>query len=147
MLIEKIYQDMMQARKDNNAVAKNLLVTLYSEASMVGKNKRNGPSTDEEVVAVVKKFLNNSAEFISLMESRGMSAEIQHQESAILNLYIPQQMDREALQKAVEDVILSSGIKTPDPKSMGVVMAKLKELFNGQYDGKMASEVVKSALI
>ena len=39
MLIEKLFVDMIAARKGNDPVAKSLLVTLYSEANMVGKNR------------------------------------------------------------------------------------------------------------
>ena len=61
-MIGKIRDDMITARKGDDPVAKSLLVTLYSEASRVGKDKRNGDPTDEEVVAVVKKFAANAEE-------------------------------------------------------------------------------------
>ena len=41
LLIEKLRQDMIAARKGSDTVTKSLLVTLYSEAQMVGKNRRN----------------------------------------------------------------------------------------------------------
>ena len=61
-LLAKLKADSLQARKDGNKVAANLLVTLVSEATMVGKNAGNRDSTDEEVQRVVKKFLDNTIE-------------------------------------------------------------------------------------
>ena len=55
LLIEKLRQDMIAARKGSDTVTKSLLVTLYSEAQMVGKNRRNGDTTDDECIAVIKK--------------------------------------------------------------------------------------------
>ena len=60
LLIEKLRQDMIAARKGSDTVTKSLMVTLYSEAAMVGKNKRNGDTTDDEAVAVIKKLLRPS---------------------------------------------------------------------------------------
>ena len=61
-MMQKLFTDMIAARKGDNAVAKSLLVTLYSEAARVGKDRRNGDTTDEEVIAVVKKFAANAEE-------------------------------------------------------------------------------------
>ena len=56
-MLEQIKGAMFSARKARtDKVLSDLLTTLYSEAAMVGKTKRNGESTDEEVLAVVKKF-------------------------------------------------------------------------------------------
>ena len=62
MLIEKIKEDSLRARKDRNTWKANLLTTLYAEASMIGKNKGNRVSTDEETTAVITKFLKNAQE-------------------------------------------------------------------------------------
>ena len=48
---------MISARKGTDVTVKNLMVTLYSEALMVGKNKRNEEPTDEEVVGVIFNFI------------------------------------------------------------------------------------------
>jgi uncharacterized protein YqeY len=146
MLIEKIYTDMNAARKSTDTVAKNLLVTLYSEAMMVGKNKRNGVTTDEETVAVVKKFIGNTQEVIAILETRGLSAEQQVHEKTILEGYVPTQMTPDNIKSAVMTIMTELGVISPNQKMVGQVMAQLKSRYNGQYDGKAASEIVKSLL-
>jgi len=141
MLIEQIREDMNRARKGDDAVAKSLLVTLYSEAQMVGKNKRNGATTDEEVLGVVRKFSANAEETRRLLEARGQSTLAQSRELALLAAYMPQQMAESELEAAVRKIVAEQNLT--GAKAMGTVMAGLKEAYSGQYDGRVASSVVK----
>lgn len=144
MLMEKIRTDMITARKGSDTVARSLLITLYSEAQAVGKNKRNGDTTDEEVVAVVKKFKANLVETVQLLTARTQDATAQQHELVILENYLPRQMTESELRTVVEQIVTDLGVS--GAKSMGQVMAALKEGHAGTYDGKLASQVVKTVL-
>jgi uncharacterized protein YqeY len=144
MLIEKIRNDMMAARRGNDHVAKSLLVTLYSEASMVGKNKRNGDTTDEETIVMVRKFAANTEETLRLLIERGQPADAQRRELEILGTYLPQQLTEAELSKAIADIVALQPEKSS--KVMGRVMSELKTRHGATYDGKLASELVKLAL-
>ena len=144
MLIKQIYDDMIAARKGSDAVTKSLMVTLYSEAAMVGKNKRNGDTTDDECIAVIKKFAANAEETRRLLAERGQDCSAQVREIEILECYLPQQLDHKGLDAVVHMII--HDMKLEGPKAMGTVMAELKKGYSGRYDGKMASDLVKAAL-
>jgi uncharacterized protein len=144
MLIHKIRDDMITARKGDDAVAKSLLVTLYAEAAMVGKNKRNGDTTDEEVISTIKKFAANTEETIRLLAERGQPTDAQQRELAILHTYLPRQMSRDELAEAIAAIVAEQPEKSP--KIMGKVMGELKARFGATYDGKLASELVKAVL-
>lgn len=144
MLIERIRDDMIAARKGTDPVAKSLLVTLYAEATRVGKDKRNGATTDDECVAVIRKFSANSEETIQLLTSRGHNTQTQQQELSILQAYLPQQMTEQELAAAIEMIIRSQPER--NSKIMGKVMAELKAQYGASYDGKIASQLVKAAL-
>ena len=144
MLIDQIREDMIAARKGTDAVAKSLLVTLYSEATRVGKDKRNGATTDEEAVAVIRKFLANSEETARLLQARGKPVSEQIREQEILKAYLPTQMTEQALTQAVREIVAELNVS--GAKAMGAVMAELKARHAGAYDGKLASQVVKSVL-
>lgn len=144
MLIEQIRADMMRARKGDDTVAKSLLVTLFAEAQMVGKNKRNGVTTDDEVVAMVRKFSANTEETQRLLVARGQDATTQARELEILAMYLPKQLTRDELMAAIAQIVADQPEKSP--KIMGKVMAELKARYGAAYDGKMASELVKAAL-
>lgn len=135
---------MIQARQTGSGVAKSLLVTLFAEATRVGKDKRNGATTDEECVAVVRKFIANAVETRQLLVDRGQDVSNQDQELELLNAYMPQQLDQDQLKVIVLELINKQNLQ--GPRAMGQIMAALKANYNGQYDGRMASDLVKQIL-
>lgn len=141
MLMEKIREAMLTARKGTDTVARNLLITLYSEAQAVGKNKRNGDTTDEEVVSMVKKFITNLEETVRLLTARNQDAHAQTHELEILRTFLPRQMTEQELCEVVQAMVSAHA-----GANMGQIMAQLKAAHAGTYDGKMASQVVKSVL-
>ena len=55
-----------------------------------------------------------------------------------------QKLSKYDLEDKVRDIVSELGLS--GAKAMGIVMAELKKRYSGQYDGKMASDVVKSFL-
>jgi hypothetical protein len=145
-LLEKIKEDTVAARKARRSDIVSFLSTLYAEASNIGKNDGNRPSTDEEVVRVVKKFMDGAKEVIEKLpkeDERYVSAVA---ELAILTGYLPKQMTEAELSAAVDQIITEGGLDKTEKKTMGVVMGMLRQRYAGQYDGKLANEVVKKSL-
>lgn len=145
MLINKIVEDALEARKAHNKDTASLLTTLYSEALMVGKNKGNRQPTDEEVYAVVEKFVKNAKEVEKYLLETGKGASKVAFEIETLSKYLPEKMSEEELTKVIKEIIEAFKIANC-PVQMGKIMGSLKENFNGMYDGKMASEIVKRIL-
>lgn len=132
-LMEQIKQAQVAARKAGAAEAAkaSLLTTLLGEATMVGKNA-NRETTDQEVVAVVKKFIKNVDETIAALTARNQDASTFMAERAILEFYLPMQLSEDALGQVAEC-----------QKDMPSFMRHLKENFAGKYDGRLASMVAK----
>ena len=62
-----------------------------------------------------------------------------------MSKYLPQKMSYEELGHVIRGII--KGLrKDKSPKLMGEVMSMLKILHGGEYDGKMASEIVRKEL-
>lgn len=145
MLLAKLRADQLVARKAKDDVRSALLTALVSEAAMVGKNAGNRESTDDEVIAVVKKFLKNAEETRGHAQKRAQTdssvnlADIDR-EIAILGDYLPQQMSADE----IREVIVTFKGSNPSA-NMGLVMKHLKDNFGGKYDGKLASEIAKTA--
>ena len=141
-LIQQIKQDQLAARKAKDAVASSLLTTLIGEAEMVGKTAGNRDTTDEEVIAVVKKFVKNINETVAVVTKSETIADLV-KERHLLEKYLPLQLTRLDIEKflAKTKEEISAG-----PKDMGKLLSALKEKYPGQYDGKMASEVAKALL-
>lgn len=143
-LIQQIKKDQLTARKAKQSYQAIRLTTLIGEAEMIGKNAGNRETTDDEVVVVIKKFIKNNLELINVVDptSDGFADAIK--ENELLSAYLPTQMSEDEIKTAVQKRIIT--LDELSPKLMGKIMAWLKENYAGQYDGKLASKVVKELL-
>lgn len=141
-LLQTIKNDQLQARKDRLTAKASLLTTLYSEASMTGLNDGKRESTDPEVTATIKKFLKNVEESISVASP--VVATQLLLEKKILEGYLPTQLTEEQITNIVTTLI--SEIQNPTKNDVGNINKALKAQYSGQYDGKVASEIIKSLL-
>jgi uncharacterized protein YqeY len=129
-LMEQIKTEQITARKAGDSKA-SLLTTLLGEAAMVGKNAGR-ETTDQEVVAVVKKFIKNVDETINALTMRNQDASTFLMERGVLEQYLPMQLSEAALREVAAC-----------QQDMPSFMKHLKENFAGKYDGKLASTVAK----
>lgn len=140
MLIKQIKQDQVTARKNKDAIAANLLTTLIGEAEMVGKNNGNRSPSDIEVTAVVKKFVKGIDEILSLTFDNSEKSAAFLKEKEILTAYLPKQLTQEQLETAISEFL------TEAPGNVGFVMKELAKKYNGAFDGKAASELIRKAI-
>lgn len=138
-LYQKIKSDQLQARKARDSVAISLLTTLMGEAAMPGKNDGNRESTDAEVTATIKKFIKNIDSLPSAAVTDASKAE-----RLILEGYLPRQLSEAELKETISTVVALGSMS--GPMKMGDIMKILKETLDGQYDGAMASRLIKEAL-
>jgi len=101
---------------------------------------------DAEVVAILQKMVKQRRESIATYEKAGRTdlADQEKSEIAVLEGYLPKQMDEAGVKAAVAELIAELG--AAGPKDMGRVMGALKERFAGQMDFGRASGVVKELL-
>ena len=149
-ILSVIKDDNINSRKLRDTVKSSLLSTLYSEALNIGKNDGNRETTDKETLAVIKKFLdgvNFTIETIDSVISDDKYA-IAMKEREILTEYIekfqPKQLTIEELTDIISGIVATLTDKSP--KQMGVVMKKLKDSYDGMYQGNEASKLVKEIL-
>lgn len=146
-LLQRINADRLDARKAKNAEVATLLTTLVGEAEMVGKNKDNRESTDEEVIAVIKKFVKNAEETAEHWNHRNIASQEKRQvflrEIATLGAYLPKQFTAEELTKILNEQYQDVEL---NPKLKGEMMGFLKSSYPGLYDGKVAAGVVSAIL-
>ncbi len=143
MLMMRLRDDSLAARKARDEVKSNLMIALVGEAAMVGKNNGNRETTDEEVLKVIKKFLDNAKETFALVRAQDnihalAKSKVIAREVEILEAYLPEQMSEETLRLAVA----TYRNLTPDA-NVGMIMKHLQSQFGGRYDGKLASQIAK----
>lgn len=144
LLIQQIKKDQLTARKNKKTAESTILTTLLGEAGMIGKNNGNRESTDNEVIAVVKKFIKNNTELMKLTSDESSAYLTARDENVFLSKYVPTQLAEEELRSLVQKRLCN--LDEISPKLMGKIMSWLKENHDGQYDGQLASKVVKELL-
>lgn len=133
-LKKTIFDDIKTAMKNKDIVAKNTLRVLKGEIERAEQSKDGRVElTDEQIVAIVKKSLHGV---------RMTSCD--PEEIAVLEKYIPAQLTEDEMRTYTEKFIKTQGIK--DMSGMGDVMKHFKDKFDGQYDGKTLSGIVKEML-
>jgi len=132
-LLQRIKTDQLSARKARDKFKTSILTTLLSEASRPGLDDGKRESIDSEVVGVVKKFIKGMKESLDINYTDAI-----HHELCIVSEYLPVQLTTEEL----TDVCGGLFKVNPDI-NMGQAMGWFKKRFDGKYDGKQLSEVVR----
>ena len=144
-LREQIDSDIKDAMKSG---AKDKVSALRMLTAAL-KNKqidKRSPLTDGEVVYTVRSLIKQRKDSIEQFGKGGRQDLVDKEaaEVAVLEVYLPQQMAREEVEKIVREIIGQTGAQ--GAKDMGKVMKALVPVFAGRADNKLVSELVKSSL-
>lgn len=146
MLIEQISNDLKEAMKAKDA---DTLSTLRMLKSAV-KNKEIDAQkelADEDIVAIVKMQVKQLREAADVAETAGRpeTVEAAKKEIALLEKYLPTQMDDATLSQVVKDALQIAGATTKADagKAMGAAMKAV----GGRADGSRVKAVVESILV
>ncbi len=144
-LRERIEADAKTALK---AGAKEKLSTLRMLNAAL-KNKqidKRRPLTEEEVLETVRSLIKQRKDSIEQF-AKGNRQDLVDKETAevsVLEAYLPAQLSRAELEAMVRDAVAQTGAQ--GARDMGKVMKALIPMLGGRADGKLVSELVKSAL-
>lgn len=142
-LIEQIKAQNLSARQQKLTAVSGLLTTLIGEAEMIGKNAGNRAPTDAEVQTLVRKFIKNNNETIAALGDQDPRSVAFMGENITLEKYLPKQLDEGTLRKEIIGIVAGLQATGVDNPKMGDVMKFLKVRFDGLYDGKLASSIIK----
>ena len=101
---------------------------------------------DDQIIAMLRGMAKSRRESVD-MYRQGNRPELvakEEAEIAVIEGFLPQQMDDAAMAAAVDAAVAEAGAASI--KDMGKVMAVLKERFAGQMDFSKASAATKDAL-
>ncbi|MFZ5628635.1 MAG: GatB/YqeY domain-containing protein [Spirochaetota bacterium] len=140
MLFERLQKESLEARKARDTVRAGVLTTAISQVKALAIDDGHRAPNDADVLKVVRQFLKSCEENLALAAQGKMDAARAEQfkvEKDVLLSYLPQQMNADELKAA----IAKSGAS-----NIGEVMKYLKANHDGQYDGKLASQVAKEVI-
>ncbi len=142
---EKIANDIKTAMKSGDK-AKLGTLRLINAAIQSAEIEARKPLDDAAILAVMSKMVKQRRDSIAQFEAGGRQdlADIETAEIAVIEAYLPRQMDEAEMKSAIAAAIAESGAASA--KDIGKVMGVLKAKYAGRMDFQKASAAVKAAL-
>ena len=150
MLREKLNEAMKDAMRARETAALGTIRLILAKLKDVDIAARTETSregiADDKILSMLQGMIKQRNESIVLYEkgNRADLADKEKAEIAVIERFLPQQMDEAAVDTAVREAVAAAGAKSV--KDMGGVMAALKAKYAGQMDFAKASAAVKKAL-
>ena len=138
-------KDAMKAGQKVRVGALRLIMAALKEREIEARGAGKIVSRADEL-ALLTKMVKARQEAAVLYRDAGRAelADQENAEIAVINEFLPKQMDEAAVTAAVEAAIASTG--AVGMRDMGKVVTALKERYPGQMDFTRASAVVKGLL-
>lgn len=150
MLRDKLNDAMKEAMRARDQAALGTIRLILAKLKDVDIAARTEASregvADDKILSMMQSMIKQRNESIALYEkgNRADLADKEKAEIAVIERFLPKQMDEAAVEAAVREAVTAAGATTV--KDMGGVMAALKAKYAGQMDFAKASAAVKKAL-
>lgn len=142
--IQKQLVDAMKNRQENTVAALRSLKTAIMETKTAPNGKKE--LDDNDIVAIIQKLVKQRKESMDIYSAAGRHelADKEQQEMFVLMNYLPKMLSEDELLAVIKDIVTEVG--ATEIKQMGLVMKALKERYPNQYDGGIASKIIKGIL-
>lgn len=137
-------KEAMRAGDEPRKLAIRAVKTAVTEAKVSGTQLHE--LTDAEVMAIIGKQIKQRRDSIAIFQTAGRQDLVAAEEAelAVLERYLPAQLDEAAIRERASTVIAELGVT--DMKGIGPVMKRLTTELRGQADGQMINRIVRELL-
>jgi uncharacterized protein len=144
-LRETINQDVKDAMKSKDTKKRDALRLLTSAFKQIEVDERKDLS-DDDIIKIIQTQVKRRNDAATQYKNAGRDdlLQIELDEIAFYEPYLPAQLSDEKLTEAIKEVIAKVGATTI--KDMGKVMGMASKELAGKADGKRINECVKSLL-
>ena len=148
-LKERIGEDIKSAMKAKDKVRLETVRGIKKailEKEVALRPKGQDSLTEEQEIELLAQQAKQRRDSIEQFQKAGRDdlAAKEQQELAILETYLPKQVDDSELESIVDEIIASVGATSP--KDLGKVMGAAMKQLKGKADGKKIQALVKSKL-
>ena len=143
-LKEELKQSMLARDTEKTSTLRMVISALgYYE---IEKGGAGYEATEEDVEAVLQKQAKQRRDSIEQFKTgnRPELAEKEAKELALIEAYLPKQMDKEELKKLVDEAVTTTG--ATNAADLGKVMGALMPKVKGKADGGLVSKLVREKL-
>ena len=141
MLKTVVFDQLKQAMKNKDALAKGVL-TLVKAALDAAEKEKGAELSPQEEIAVINREVKQTNQSLDGAKQAGREDLIEKEEAklAILKGFLPKQLSEEEIVAELQAAGVTSGM------NMGDAMKIAKPLLDGKADGATMSKVVKSLI-
>ncbi len=134
--------------KDNTALSTiRLIMAALKDRDIAARQKGNDDGiSDDDILLMLQSMIKQRKESIKAYTeaNRQELADIEATEIAIIERFLPEMMDEDAMQQAITDAIAE--VKAESVRDMGKVMGILRARHAGKMDFAAGAEKLKQAL-
>lgn len=144
-LLDTFNRDLKTAMKAGDDTRKRTLRMLKTAITRLEKDTGQ-PLSDDDILAVIRRQAKQRRDSIAAYQQGGRPDLVaaEQAELAILEGYLPPQIDADTLRAAAKQVIADVGATSMH--DMGRVMSKLMAQFKNQADGRVINQIVRDLL-
>lgn len=145
-LEEKIMEDLKVAMKAQDKASMRGLRAVKSALLLLKTDGSGKEITPEREIQLLQKLVKQRRESIAIFEKENRTdlADVEKEEVAVIEKYLPEALSEEELEKFIKSLILSSGASSV--KDMGKVIGLASKELAGKADGRAISDMVKKCL-
>jgi len=140
MLRDDIKKRIVEAMKAKRVVEKEILRVALGELQ-TAESRTGEDLTDDQAIKILKKLIKSNEESVAAIQDEEKRERL-IQETAILNEFVPQAMDADAIRAALTDVVEQIKALGGDGPATGIAMKHLKSM-GATVEGKDVSAVVR----
>jgi len=145
---QKLREELKQSMLAKNELKTSVLRMLLSAINYfeIQKGGAGYEASEEDVLSVVQKEAKQRRDSIEQFKNAGRQelADKEQKEFELLQVYLPEQISEEEINKLVKEAILQTGAASM--QDMGKVMGYLSPKIKGKADGGFVSKLVRESL-
>jgi len=145
--ITEAMKDALRAKDERTLATTRLMISRMRELDIAARPKGNAEGiSDAEILTMMQGMIKQRRESIAMYEKGGRADLVKQEteEIAVIERFMPKQMDEAAIKAAIEKAVAATG--AAGIKDMGKVMGELKKAHAGQMDFSQAGALVKARL-
>lgn len=144
--LQKALKEAMLAKDTLTTSAVRMIIAGQKEKDVEARGKGQEKATDAELMSMMQGMIKQRNDSIRMFleGNRPELAEKEKAEIAVIERFLPKQMDEAETQAAVKAIIAETGASSM--KDMGKVMGALKAKYAGSLDMGKVNAIVKAML-
>lgn len=142
---KKLQDDLVVSMKAREALKTSVLRMVIADLKNI-RIEKGSDLTDDDVLGALRSGVKKRRDSVEAFTKGGREelAAKERDEIAILETYLPAQLDAVAIAKVVDEVIAELG--STSKKDMGQVMKAARARLGDRADGRLLSQIVGSRL-